>query len=114
MRSDVIVTTLVVLVLPIVNLYPLLYAFRPWRSTHQGRALMVKALGNMIVIDMAAATLVLGYDYPGRDLVRVVGFALFAAGMYYLAWSMLTAPNHEEYPPYTWWRRLRRGRSRVR
>jgi hypothetical protein len=105
-QADLFVTILVVLCLPVVNLYPLFYAFRPWRTTPQGRALMVKAIGNMIVIDMAAATLLLGEDYPGRGTIRVIGFGLFLVGMYYLLWSLLSIPGSERFPPFSWMRRV--------
>lgn len=104
--ADYLVLALLCLAAPAVNLYPLLYAFRPWRSTPQGRALMVKALGNVIVIDVVLAYLAFG-DYPGRDVVRVVGFGLFAAGIWYLFISLLTSPGSVNYPPRSWMRRRR-------
>lgn len=75
--------TLVVAAVP-VNAYPLVYATRPWYITGAGRALMVKAVGNMILIDLALATAMLGQDYPGRDVFRAVGFTVFTIGVWYL------------------------------
>jgi hypothetical protein len=89
------------------NLYPLFYAFRPWSTTPQGRALMTKAVGNMIVIDVVLATLLFGQDYPGRDLVRVFGFGVFVVGMWYLLVSLLTSPGAVRYPPRSWLSRRR-------
>lgn len=111
MSSDDVVLWLIFLCVPAVNLYPLIYAFRPWRSTPQGRALMVKALGNVILIDMGVATLTFGEDYPGRGLIRVIGFTLFVLGINYLFWTLLTSPGAENYPPRSWWRRLRTSRD---
>lgn len=91
-----------------VNLYPFFYAFRPWHTTAQGQALMVKAIGNVLVIDVALLTLVLGEDYPGRGLVRVIGFGMFLAGITYLFLSLVMSPGASKYPPWTWLRSIRR------
>lgn len=101
--STPITLMLVALMLP-VNLYPLFYAFRPWSSTPQGRALMVKAVSNAVLIDMGLATTVLG-DYAGREAIRLVGFTLLVVGIWYLFVTLLRAPGAEDYPPRTWFRR---------
>jgi hypothetical protein len=99
LSTETVVSVLVVACLPAVNLYPLIYAFRPWRSTPQGRALMIKALGNVVLIDMSFAYIWFG-DYPGRDAVRVVGFLLFAVGINYLFWTLMSSPGARDYPPF--------------
>jgi cadmium resistance protein CadD (predicted permease) len=86
------------------NLYSFFYAFRPWRKTPQGRALMVKSLGNVIVIDLSLAFVAFG-DYPGRNMLRVLGFTLFVIGIWYLLVSLLTSPGARDYPPWSWLRR---------
>lgn len=88
-----------------VNLYPLFYAFRPWWITPQGRALMTKAVGNMILIDMILGFQLFG-DYPGRTYVRLIGFGFFVVGTWWLLISLLTSPGAREYPPRSW---LNRG-----
>lgn len=85
------------------NLYPLFYLFRPWRSTPQGQALMVKSLGNLMLIDIIVAYSLFG-DYAGRSLLRAIAFTVFAAGTTYLLVTLLRAPNARRYPPYTWFR----------
>lgn len=87
------------------NLYPLFYLFRPWRSTPQGRALMTKSLGNMMLIDIIVAFSLWG-DYPGRSWLRAIAFTVFAVGTTYLLISLLRVPNAKQYPPFTWnpWR----------
>lgn len=108
--EHVVLWTLVYVSIP-VNLYPLFYAFRPWRSTPQGRALMIKALGNMGLIDVILAYWLFG-DYFGRQVLRAAMFVLFAVGMTYLFVTLLRAPNAREYPPFTWIRWVtRRQRS---
>lgn len=103
-----------------VNLYALFYTFRPWRRTAQGQALWVKSIGNVIVIDVVLATLVFGEDYPGREVIRVVGFATFAVGISYLFLSLVFSEGASRYPPWSWlprslvrrwesWRAARRG-----
>lgn len=84
-----------------VNLYPLFYAFRPWWITPQGRALMVKATGNMILIDMILGVQFFG-DYPGRSYVRLIGFGFFVAGTWWLLLSLLASPGARRYPPRSW------------
>lgn len=102
--ADRIMLWILVAAAPAVNLYPIFYAFRPWRSTPQGRALMVKSLGNVIVIDVVLAYVVFG-DYAGRDFVRVIGFGTFTVGIWYLLTTLLTAPGAGRYPPRSWFRR---------
>lgn len=85
------------------NLYPLFYSFRPWRSTQQGQALMIKSIGNMMLIDIIVAFSLFG-EYPGRAWLRAVAFTVFAAGTTYLLVTLLRAPNARRYPPYTWLR----------
>lgn len=106
MNADVIVLALVIVAAVPTNLYPLFYAFRPWRSTHQGRALMTKAVGNLILIDMALAVLVFG-DYPLRDVIRVIGFTVYTVGIWSLFTSLVTSPGAWDYPPLSWLRRRR-------
>ena len=77
-----------------VNIYPFVYLARPWWVTPAGRALMVKAWGNLILIDMSVAFAIWG-DYTGRYLVRAIGMTVFAAGMVYLLVVLLTTPNSQ-------------------
>ena len=74
------------------NVYVLVYAFRPWRATAAGRALMVKGIGNMLLLNMIVVALVWP-DYPGRDFVRVVGMIFFTAGIWYLLIVLLRTPR---------------------
>lgn len=108
MTPDEIVFWLFVGCVPAANLYPLFYIFRPWGTTQQGQALMMKALGNVIIIDLSVAYLLFG-DYPGRDLLRVVGFSLFFVGINYLLASLIFSENASRYPPWSWFRRRRQS-----
>lgn len=83
------------------NLYVLFYWFRPWTRTPQGRALMVKALGNAVLLDIIFSANWF-HDYPGRGLIRVIGFAFFTAGGIYLLVALLRSQGAREYPPFTW------------
>lgn len=94
------------------NAYVFFYWFRPWRSTRQGEALMVKGWGNAILLNLGFATLAFGEDYWGRDYFRVLGLTAFTVGIAYLLVSLLTSPGAEAYPPRTWlcWLRSRFSR----
>lgn len=90
------------------NLYVAVYAFRPWRSTRQGEALMLKGWGNVILLNLSMAFLLFGYDYWGRDFFRVLGMTAFTTGICYLLFTLLTSPGAREYPPFRWRRRKSR------
>ena len=53
---------------------------------------MVKGIGNMILLDMIVAGLIWP-DYPGRDVVRVIGMTFFTAGLWYLLAVLLRTPR---------------------
>ena len=105
--TDDIVVVLFLLSLILAVLYTGLYLFRPWRSTAQGRALMVKTLGNVFLLGLGSATLALGRDFPLRDSFRLAGMSLFVVGYWLLLRSLWTSPGAEDYPPRSWFRRGR-------
>lgn len=74
------------------NIYVAVYLTRPWWTTAAGRALMVKAWGNVIVLDLTAAVILFG-DYPGREWIRAVGLWIFAAGLWYLLIVLVRTPR---------------------
>ena len=90
-----------------VNLYPLVYLTRPWYTTAPGRALMVKAWGNLILVDLSLALYIFGEDYPGREFIATIGLAVFASGVWYLlivllrtpGWPLYNEPRHKEPKP---------------
>lgn len=86
------------------------YAFRHWWSSPQGRALMIKSLGNSFLLSLGLATLMFGQHWTGRGTVRLIGMTLFCAGLCYLLHGMLFAPGAENYPPRSWVRRWVRRR----
>lgn len=91
--SDIIVLCLFLAAGVAVNAYVLVYLTRPWWTTNAGRALMVKAWGNVILVDLALATLILGEDYPGRGVIRVIGMAAFTVGVWYLLIVLVRTPR---------------------
>lgn len=61
-----------------VILYP---ALSPgWRRTFIGWALLVSSSALAMLLDLSLATKVFGYDFVGRDPIRVTITALIAAG----------------------------------
>ncbi|HKY56434.1 MAG TPA: hypothetical protein VJL80_00165, partial [Aeromicrobium sp.] len=79
------------------NGYVLVYMTRPWYVTEPGRALMVKALANMGLINLGLATQIFGREFPGRDQIRMTLFILFAIGIWWLFIALLRTPR--KYPP---------------
>lgn len=106
MSVDAVLLVLLWLCAPAAALYALLYAFRPWRSTQAGTALMLKSVGTAMLLVISLLYVWLG-DYWGRDAIRVAAFALWTVGIYYLLWTLLTSPGAEKYPPRSWFRRRR-------
>lgn len=100
--SDTIVLVLIVISGVASALYLFFYLFRPWFVTAQGRALMTKAVGNVVLIDMLALPFAAFGDYPGRWLVRMVGMLIFTAGILYLLVSLVFSPGARRYPPWNW------------
>lgn len=103
---DLFVVALFVLAAIPATLYTLIYLFRPWWTTPQGRALMVKSWGNTFLLNLGLATWLFG-DFAGRAAIRDVGLVLFAVGLWYLLWTLLTSPGAENFPPRCWFRRRR-------
>lgn len=101
---DAVLVVFVLVSAVMANAFALFYLYRPWRSTPQGRALMVKSWGNVIVLDMALAFALFG-DYPGRMWIRLLGFGFFMVGISWLTLSLLFSPGAKKYPPWTWLRR---------
>ena len=73
--------------------FPLVYAFRPWRKTWLGRALMTKAIGMMLLIDISLAYRLFGDDYPGRDVVRLTVYAFVIVGLWGQFLVLLSTPR---------------------
>lgn len=66
------------------TLFPLLYwKWFPWWKQPLGRALMAKATGLMLLVNVSVAYSIFGDDYPGRELVKFGVFALVLTGLWY-------------------------------
>lgn len=90
MNADHAFAALVYLALPAAILYPLLYATRvKWWKTWVGQALLIKALGVLLLLLVTALYQFFGPDYFSRDFVRVTGMWLLATGLWYALIAML-------------------------
>lgn len=76
------------------NLYPIFYAFRPWYSTRAGRALMVRAVGDLLIFDLSLAALAFGPLYPGHVALGYVAVGAFCAGIWFLFVVLMMTPRH--------------------
>jgi hypothetical protein len=94
MNADTAAVILVVGMAPAATLFPLLYGFTtPWWRSLIGRALMTKAVGLALLIDISLAYQWLGDDYFLRDVVRLTVYGLIFVGV----WLQLTALFVEKY-----------------
>jgi len=82
--TDKIAVALVVGMTVPATCFPLLYlTFYRWYAQPIGRALMTKAIGLALLVDISVAYMVLGDDYPGREYVRLVVYSLILVGLWY-------------------------------
>lgn len=64
--------------------FPILYAcFFPWYRTGLGQALMTKAVGLALLIDVSVVYLIFGDDYFLREHVRFCVYTLILIGLWY-------------------------------
>lgn len=90
MTADHIFATLVYLTMPAAIAYPLLYATKTkWWLTWVGQALLVKALGILLLLTFSALFYGFGPGYWGRDVVRIAGMVLLTVGIHYALIAML-------------------------
>ena len=73
------------------NLFPLVYARRPWNRSFLGRALMVKAIGLALLIDVTLLYVLFGDDYPFRHVVRAVIYSIVTTGIWMQLLSLMFA-----------------------
>lgn len=93
---DSIATALIIIAAPAATMFPIVYWFRPWRQSQIGRALMVKATGMALLIDITIAYYAFGDDYPFRHLVRVIIYGLITLGIWWQFLAMLRAGKRED------------------
>jgi hypothetical protein len=88
MSADTIAVLLIIGMAPPATLFPIIYGLTaPWWKTLLGRALMTKATGMALLIDISLIYNFLGDDYYLRDAVRITVFALIFLG----TWMQLGA-----------------------
>lgn len=81
---------LVYIALPAVILYPLIYGLTsPWWKSWIGRALLIKAVGILILIIFSALFHIFGPNYWGRDTIRIVGMIIVDIGVWAVLFAML-------------------------
>ena len=74
------------------TLFPIVYSRRPWRASFLGRALMVKATGLALLIDISLLYVQFGDDYPYRQLVRAAVYTLITTGIILQFTALCVAP----------------------
>lgn len=83
MSTDTIAVLLVLGMAPPATLFPIIYGLSgPWYRTPIGRALMTKAVGLALLVDISLLYNWLGDDYWGREAVRLTVFSLIFCGLW--------------------------------
>lgn len=94
MSAEDVALILLLISAPPATLFPLVYGLTaPWHRSLIGRALMTKATGLALLIDISLTYRLLGADYQGRDAVRLTVFALITVGV----WMQFIALLHEKH-----------------
>lgn len=94
MSADTIAVLMIVGMAPPATLFPIIYGFTaPWWKSLVGRALMTKAVGLALLIDITIIYNWFGDDYPLRDAVRFTVFLFILLG----TWMQLIALLVERY-----------------
>ena len=65
----------------------------PWWRTAIGRMFMAVSSGIVVAGVVVLLSIFLGVDYPGRPVVRIVGYAVFAVSMLTLLFTYLHERN---------------------
>lgn len=80
-------------------LFVLYYGFlQPWRNNFVGRALMRLGLALVITNFIVVATLFLGPDYLGREIVRLAGYGYSGYASWVIFLALLRVRNHNGDP----------------
>lgn len=92
MSADTIAFVLVLLAAIPATGFPLVYGVTsPWHRSRVGRALMTKACGLMLLIDISLVYMIFGDDYPWRDVVRLTVYVFVTVGLWYQFYALLRA-----------------------
>lgn len=87
---------MVLLTLPAVALYALIFAFKArWWRSWIGFGLLNKAMGLTLMLAFTALLMALGPDYPGRELLRDVGITLICVGSWAAFIAMIREYRHK-------------------
>lgn len=88
MSADTAAVLLILVAAPAATAFPIVYGLTsPWYRSLLGRALMTKAVGLALLIDISLIYQWLGDDYFLRNVVRLTVYSLIAAGV----WMQCTA-----------------------
>lgn len=90
MTIDDVALVLLCLSAPAATLYPLLFGFTTrWHESLIGRALLTKAVGLALLIDISLTYRILGADYQGRDVARLTVFGLITVGVWMQLYALV-------------------------
>lgn len=78
------------LIAPAVTIFTFWYGFRPWRSSHIGRAIMAHCVGSLLLFDMALLTQygIVSEQYPGNQAVTLTIVILWVIGWWYMVYAL--------------------------
>lgn len=102
---DQIALWLIIASLPAVNIFTLVYGFcTRWWETLPGRALLVKSISTLLLVDLSALVRWVEIDLHTAAYLRVTIFGLIFLGVSGMCWALL----REQGPRFWRWFRDRR------
>lgn len=90
MSADNVFLLITYMALPAVILYPLIYGLTsPWWKSWLGRALLIKAVGILVLVLFIVFFNLFGPSYWGREGFRIGGMAFICVGCWTVLFAML-------------------------
>jgi hypothetical protein len=90
MTADDLAVLMVIAMAPAATAFPIVYGLTsPWWRSLVGRALMTKAVGLALLIDISIAYEFLGDDYAARNAVRFTVFGFILTGVWLQFFALL-------------------------
>lgn len=84
------------LIAPAVTIFTIWYAFRPWRGSHIGRAIMVHSFGSMLLFNLAFLEPWLPENFTGEGPLLLTMLILWIIGWWYMVYALWLTRRGQE------------------